>query len=645
MNKNLWTSNGSSVILGKELGRGGEGSVFELSGEARQVAKLYHELPTAPKQDKLRFMVAHGEKDLLSYCAWPTETLHAARGGPVVGFLMDKVAQKKPVHMVYGPAHRKQEYPKAAWDFLLYVARNTAAAFEVIHRHGHVLGDVNQGNVLAGLNSKVLLIDSDSMQISTGQRVHLCEVGVSHFTPPELQGISSFSTTARTSNHDAFGLALLIFHLLFGGRHPFAGRPLRDEVGNALETDIKAFRFAYGPDAANRGFAPPPRSIDLSLVPPSTQAMFQRAFTEPGAANGRPRASDWVAELDRVRSTLKTCGQSKMHVYPNHVTSCPWCALERAGTHFFIDLGELVAASGSTFVLVKVWSAIESVRPPVAPPIPAIASAAVTAKPLPAGVKKSRGRLGWFIVLASVAVVLIDLAPAFGLLSALLCVGVWLTVSGAESEAYKAEMERRQVRRDAAQKAYDQLLATIGQATSSEKFDREKRALAATRQTYMALPTAEKNMLSTITEKARDRQLTAHLEKFFIEDVSISGLGTAKKAALRSFGIETAADVSAGAVGSVRGFGPKLTGLMTTWRRQCESEFRFDSSPHAIKVDIARVTHEIAVQRQKLEALLQGGLERLVRLKVEADSALARSAAALQPAAVELAQAIADMTP
>lgn len=159
---------------------------------------------------------------------------------------MPKVAGRDPIHMFYSPAHRRQSRPNIAWDFLLYVARNVAAAFETLHTHGHVLGDVNQGNVMVGADSKVILIDCDSYQINASGILHLCEVGVSHFTPPELQGLQSFRGVKRSANHDNFGLALLIFHLLFGGRHPFSGVPQKDAAGEALESDIKAFRYAYG---------------------------------------------------------------------------------------------------------------------------------------------------------------------------------------------------------------------------------------------------------------------------------------------------------------------------------------------------------------------------------------------------------------
>src|SRR5205814_7863741 len=66
------------------------------------------------------------------------------------------------------------------------------------------------------------LIDCDSFEITDGKTVFPCMVGVPTYTPPELQG-QSFQGVRRTKQHDAFGLAVLIFHMLFLGRHPFAG--------------------------------------------------------------------------------------------------------------------------------------------------------------------------------------------------------------------------------------------------------------------------------------------------------------------------------------------------------------------------------------------------------------------------------------
>jgi DNA-binding helix-hairpin-helix protein with protein kinase domain len=68
----------------------------------------------------------------------------------------------------------------------------------------------------------VSLIDCDSFQISSHGRYFLCEVGVPLYTPPELQE-KEFKHVVRTPNHDNFGLAVLLFHLLFMGRRQIFG--------------------------------------------------------------------------------------------------------------------------------------------------------------------------------------------------------------------------------------------------------------------------------------------------------------------------------------------------------------------------------------------------------------------------------------
>ncbi len=91
MARKLYTSKGMPVDIGRELGKGGEGSVFEVPSLSDQVAKLYHKAPDSNKQAKLSFMASTADAQLLNYVAWPQDTLHPSRGGPVIGFLMPKV--------------------------------------------------------------------------------------------------------------------------------------------------------------------------------------------------------------------------------------------------------------------------------------------------------------------------------------------------------------------------------------------------------------------------------------------------------------------------------------------------------------------------------------------------------------------------
>lgn len=317
---------GQSVPLGRELGRGGEGAVYEVVGQPDLVAKLYHDVPDAKKQDKLIRMAAVLDDRLHQYAAWPEATLHQPSDSAVVGFTMQRIKARKAVHMLYSPGQRRSAFPNTDFGFLVYVARNIAAAFDTVHDHGHVLGDVNQGNVLVGADSQVILIDCDSFQVCFGDIVHRCEVGVAHFTPPELQHSGGFEQVLRTSNHDCFGLAILIFHLLMGGRHPFSGVPQSEHVGETLESNIREFRYAYARDANLRLLLPPPRSVPIDVLPLSIQDLFEQAFLEP-SVNARPTAAAWVAALDRLRAGLKTCSQRALHRYPGQLESCCWCAL------------------------------------------------------------------------------------------------------------------------------------------------------------------------------------------------------------------------------------------------------------------------------------------------------------------------------
>ena len=106
MKPTLYTATGECVTPGRELGKGGEGAVDDIEEFVDSVAKIYHTPPPALKQDKLAFMAATADAQLLNYVAWPQATLHGGRGGKVIGFMMPKVSGKEPIHMIYSPAHR-----------------------------------------------------------------------------------------------------------------------------------------------------------------------------------------------------------------------------------------------------------------------------------------------------------------------------------------------------------------------------------------------------------------------------------------------------------------------------------------------------------------------------------------------------------
>jgi DNA-binding helix-hairpin-helix protein with protein kinase domain len=205
------------------IGQGGEGAVYDIAACAEYVAKIYPQPLSRERSTKIQWMAAYANQIVRDFAAWPTGLLFTKAGRAPIGLLMPKVANRKDIHKLYSPKSRRDEFKRADWRFLIRAAVNTTKAFGAVHSTGCVIGDVNEGSILVAQDATVRLIDCYSFQvISNGQRF-ACEVGVETFTPPELQGRNLREVT-RTTNHDNFGLAIMVFLLLFMGRHPFAGR-------------------------------------------------------------------------------------------------------------------------------------------------------------------------------------------------------------------------------------------------------------------------------------------------------------------------------------------------------------------------------------------------------------------------------------
>jgi DNA-binding helix-hairpin-helix protein with protein kinase domain len=318
--------------------------------------------------------------------------------------------------------------------------------------------------VVVAQDGRVRLIDCDSFQIDAGGTLHRCEVGVGHFTPPELQGFGTFRGVTRSARHDDFGLALLQFHLLLGGRHPFAGVPVADAAADepTLEDDIRALRYAYAPDAAQRGRRPPPRSVPMTLLPPAVQAMFTQAFTEPGR-NQRPTAAQWQAALDALHASLRRCGADPLHAYPPHLPTCPWCALAACGVIHFLPRALREAGAQPAAELAALWARIEAVAPPPPLELPLVPVPAAT--PLPADVPDARRARVWRALPLLFAAALLAWAPTAWPFVLLVAALGWLVAGSFITLPRLRERNRRQ-----------QALATAQQALAQQQARAEAEA-------------------------------------------------------------------------------------------------------------------------------------------------------------------------
>jgi DNA-binding helix-hairpin-helix protein with protein kinase domain len=533
-------------------------------------------------------------------------------------------------------------FPKSDYAFLVHVARNVAAAFDAIHHYGHVIGDVNQGNLLVARDGRVRLIDCDSFQIMAGGVNHLCEVGVPIFTPPELQGLGSFKGITRSPNHDNFGLALLVFHLLHMGRHPFSGVFNQGRGDMPLERAIAEFRFAYGANRRAKQVDMPPLALPMDLLPRQVADLFERAFSEEGAATTRPTASEWVSGLDSMRQGLKTCGAEPIHKFASHLGVCPWCEMERkGGTQFFLPILLVTVGPGiSPGTIAELWSRIQSVPPPILSATYSPPTRQAIRRPPPAD--RQRARWAYLILkpgaLAALAGGLIALPNL-----AVLWIGLGILLSVKFRHPYRQVRKERKTVLEALSREFEKKQRQLREATSIKPFTDLQQQFWRVKQEFDRLEPAHKVERQKLRDSLRNKQLQKHLERFFIRQANITGIGTGRMTVLESFGVETAADVDEWKIRRIPGFGPKLTNELVDWRRRMESRFRFDPQQGVDQREEQQLQARFNQQAAKLREALHNGHIKLQQLRNDMSSRVSTMRASLDETAVAVQQAQEDV--
>lgn len=349
--------NGKTYNTEAKLGEGGEGTVYEISGEPDKVIKLYKPeklkdgTECATKEQKLKTMLdlkIQARVDGVLRLAWPLDILYEQ--GKMVGFVMYKMSNMLKIYDIQrcwrgtpnapGTKEVLAVYPKFTWKYSVQFAYNLAWVVDYVHSHGIVIGDLNQNNIYADTGTgAVVLIDCDSFDIrdaKSGKRFP-CEVGMKEILAPELQTVGELKGKF-TEETDNFSLAVHIFRLLMRNANPFGGVPSAGASSSAVTTaDVHILNgdcpFIRKCTLSIPGWAP-----DFSILPPSLQNLFRKTFdytaiTATSKINKRATAAEWCTVLAvfaavGTNPNLTTCTRNPYHVYASHNTICPWCKCE-----------------------------------------------------------------------------------------------------------------------------------------------------------------------------------------------------------------------------------------------------------------------------------------------------------------------------
>lgn len=318
-----------SYVLGKELGSGGEGTVYRTNDE-NLVAKIYKN-PSAETERKilsmLKLNIEMKSPGGIPLITWPKDILY--QGGSFAGYVMPFAEGGEPIWNMGRPEGRNKVFHgKYDWSKALAVATNIASLVSYLHSMGIVIGDMNSNNIFVHSNGYVTIMDVDSFDIQDKDtKEHFkCKVGRPEFLAPELQARRlSEESAVFTQQTDNFALAVHIFQLLFYA-HPFNMKMIDRKEGSRGENQ-QADAIVEGdcpfvkPGYEHMIQAGVPY---MSMLPDYLQEDFRETFSY-NALNSvqrremRTRAVKWFQDLGRLYQEkdreLIQCSVNPEHYY------------------------------------------------------------------------------------------------------------------------------------------------------------------------------------------------------------------------------------------------------------------------------------------------------------------------------------------
>ena len=556
---------GVPVITGERIGRGGEGEVYAIAGDPAHAVKLYLK-PDSVHEAKIRLMIAVQLADKCTSVAFPLQLVQRPDGS-FAGFSMKRVTDSQPIFELFAIGSRRERFPRADWAFLVRAATNVARVVAQVHAGGAVIGDINSSGFLVSHQATVTLIDADSFQVAG----HRCRVGMPEYTPPELQNVR-FDTIDRTADHDAFGLAVMIFQLLALGRHPHAG--VRSGRNMPLEMAITQGRFAYSL-IRKVGSVPPPGALSLDDLPLGVRTLFERAFAL--RMGPRPTAKEWVEELALLEAGLARCPIHPAHVIPTLAAPCPWCRIEK-------KLGQSVFAAPppSSFSARQIRSDLHQEIAQIVRD--AREHAGENIQPMwrrsdVAPSKAARKHLGQS-----------GQPPAWSISVLQGCLG------SANAHPARTFLERHESAQRAADQALDRWRVELGVWEINTRAERLQQDVMRLDRLKASKPV----LLAQVTDRAITAAALRAMRTMPLDGSRVPGIGANLVAHLVRHGIATAADVTPARLGAVPSLGDARGAALLLWRDRImvETPRAVASNPsllqRAIAAEMAATSEQIA---------------------------------------------------
>jgi DNA-binding helix-hairpin-helix protein with protein kinase domain len=473
-----------------------------------------------------------------------------------------------------------------------------------------------------------------------------CEVGVPHFTAPELQRLNSFRDLQRSVHHDNFGLAVLIFHLLFMGRHPFAGvYSGREDM--PIERAIRESRYAFGRTARAHAMSRPPGSIGPEIVTAELAGLFEHAFRDGNSCCERPQARDWVQALDTLKREIRTCADHQIHRYYGRLAECPWCRLEnRERLVFFLSVASAELPAGRKVDVRALWSEIEVEAAKIFGQSMPLSFSTPKITPVALPLRAQASRISKRVVRALsilVPLLLIVRLPVATLLWSLAGFYGW-NLTERWNSPFELECERRKVALAIAEQRWQAVERRWTELCGKAACRSKLLELDVLREEYRRLRFDYHQARRELQADLRRRQEQRFLARFQLATANIPQVTAEHKLALASCGIHTAADIGTARLRAAGILSMHAIEQLCDWRDELERWSQLERARGAQSVEIEALARRFAHRRQQLAAILSAAPEEIRQLAASFARQRRALLPAVQQAADALAQARADMS-
>jgi hypothetical protein len=302
----LLTEDGDHDVVGRFLGSGGEGEVYQASTPSGSWALKWYvpQLATPYRRTMLETLVHRGWRD--DRFLWPHSIVtNPSVPGPGLGYLMPLRPHRfRDLRALL----RRDPSVKATPRSLITVALHTVEAYRALHAKGIAYRDISWGNVFFDpVTGDVLVCDNDNAVVE-GEVAGIA--GTMTFMAPELVR-GEAEPRIQTDLHS---LAVLLFMLLMN-HHPLWGA----QESRIHCWDEKAERKLYGTDpvfvydprdARNRPVPGEQETViaTWAVLPQTLRELFVQTFTDGlRDPDRRVREGQWRDALSAVRDAIVVC--------------------------------------------------------------------------------------------------------------------------------------------------------------------------------------------------------------------------------------------------------------------------------------------------------------------------------------------------